>query len=205
MSSDLFRKYIDIVNENSQLDLLTEGMLDSIKGFIQKKAQEVVNRLDPEAKKKIVDVVSQALGKSPQEISMADITVDNVRKVAAAARNVQVSENWAGELPAGKHEKEPVPGTYAKNLASNVGIGGAAGGLLGAMGSAFIMGPSMMLPGNMSTLQLAAAGMIAIGALVGALMARGDEKYTGRFVPRDPKLSPFMDPTMKDQPVKKSF
>jgi hypothetical protein len=30
MSTELYRKYINIINENSQPDMLTEGMLDSI-------------------------------------------------------------------------------------------------------------------------------------------------------------------------------
>lgn len=88
MSTEFFRKYIDIVNENSQSTVLTEGMIQTILDKIKAK----FNTISPEIKKSAVDLVTKALGKPLDQLSTSDLTIANAKKIAAANSDSSVSE-----------------------------------------------------------------------------------------------------------------
>lgn len=71
MSSELFRKYIDIVNENSQEPVqLDEGLLDTIKSKVAQLASKVFSPQDMEAMKQAVE---QATGKPIEQVGLRDL------------------------------------------------------------------------------------------------------------------------------------
>ena len=70
MSQDLFRKYIDIINENSQPKVqLDEGMLDSIKEKVSQLAQKMFSKEEMLQMKKAVE---QATGKPIEQVGIRD-------------------------------------------------------------------------------------------------------------------------------------
>ena len=49
MSTEIYRKYLNIINENSQPPVqLDEGVMDMLKPYIQKIANALMSKLDPE-------------------------------------------------------------------------------------------------------------------------------------------------------------
>ena len=96
MSADLYRKYLDIINENSKPKVqLDEGMMDMIKLG----AQKLVKKLAPQQLQQITNFVSNALGKPANQITMADATMANAQKLIAA--NQQTNEGWGGAVAGG--------------------------------------------------------------------------------------------------------
>ena len=92
MSTELYRKYIDIINENSvQQEQLNEGLVDKMKGFVPK----LINMLGPDA---------QALANKVKEITGGDfsLTADNAKKIVQGMKASNVDEgiagNWQGKL-----------------------------------------------------------------------------------------------------------
>jgi len=92
MSTELYRKYIDIINENSiQQEQLNEGLVDKMKGFVPK----LIKMLGPYA---------QSLASKVKEITGGDfsLTTDNAKKVIQGMKASNVDEgiagNWQGKL-----------------------------------------------------------------------------------------------------------
>ena len=83
MSSDLYRKYIDIINENSQeSQVLTEGVLDKIAAMVKAK---VVPQVEKMLGGKLEDVKAAALKATGGDTSL---TIDNIKKVGAALKSM---------------------------------------------------------------------------------------------------------------------
>ena len=77
MSAELYRKYLDIINENSQPKVqLDEGMLDSIINWAKSKAQSLASKASPEAKEAIIQMVTQASGGQKPTLNLS--TIKNV-------------------------------------------------------------------------------------------------------------------------------
>lgn len=158
MSTELYRKYIDIINENSQDKIqLDEGIMDKLKLFAQKLIGEIGGDADV-----IANAVSKATG--------GDFTVnrDNVQKVIRALQldNMDFDDGtMAGShLPMNEGKLADIVSTvFHKALGLLV-----AGGGVGAMAAAFNPGSN---PANQGKPQ---AIMFAIGAImiiVGAIKA----------------------------------
>lgn len=82
MSSELFRKYIDIVNENSQEPVqLDEGLLDTIKSKVAQLASKVFSPQDMEAMKQAVE---QATGKPIEQVGLRDLGGKTATAIASA-------------------------------------------------------------------------------------------------------------------------
>jgi hypothetical protein len=83
MSSELYRKYIDIINENSQQPkVLTEGMLDKIGAMVKSKVIPQVERM---LGGKLEAVKQAALKATGGDTSLS---LDNIKKVGAALKNM---------------------------------------------------------------------------------------------------------------------
>ena len=97
MSQDLFRKYIDIINENSQPKVqLDEGMLDSIKAKVSQLAQKMFSKEEMLQMKKAVE---QATGKPIEQVGIRDIGGDTAIKIAQSlGASGQVNESQFSEL-----------------------------------------------------------------------------------------------------------
>jgi hypothetical protein len=92
MSTELYRKYIDIINENSQdHQQLNEGLVDKMKGFVPK----LIKMLGSDA---------EALASKVKEITGGDfsLTADNAKKIVQGMKASNVDEgiagNWQGKL-----------------------------------------------------------------------------------------------------------
>jgi len=96
MSTELFRKYIDIINEGQQQQI-NEGMLDSIK---QKIAQLAQKMFSPQDMEKMKQAVEQTTGKPIQQVSIRDLGGKNAVAIATAlgAKPTAVNEAALNEL-----------------------------------------------------------------------------------------------------------
>lgn len=96
MSTELFRNYIDIIKEAEQPRVqLDEGMIDSLKAA----AQSAIKKIAPDMLEKIKNFVSRALGKPIDQITIADATLANAKKLIAA--NQQTNEGLGGAAVGG--------------------------------------------------------------------------------------------------------
>ena len=97
MSTELFRNYLDIINENSQAkQQLDEGMLDSIKAKIGQVAQKMFSK---EEMLQMKNAVEQATGKPIQQVSIRDISGNTAMKIAQSlGASGQVNESEFSEL-----------------------------------------------------------------------------------------------------------
>lgn len=90
MSSELYRKYIDIINENSQeSQVLTEGVLDKIGAMVKAK---VVPQVEKMLGGKLEDVKAAALKATGGDTSL---TLDNIKKVGSALKSMGLEKSLA--------------------------------------------------------------------------------------------------------------
>ena len=83
MSTELYRKYIDIINENSQQsEVLTEGMLDKISVMVK---STVIPQVQKMLGGKLEAVKQAALKATGGDTSLS---LDNIKKVGAALKNM---------------------------------------------------------------------------------------------------------------------
>lgn len=196
MSSQFYRKYIDIINENSQPEILTEGMIQDIINKIKQKFSSIPDNL----KKQTANLVSGALGKPLDQISMADLTLANANKVAAANAKLSEGNYQRGDTPTWmidrRHgEVEEIPGSFAKDQRRQTSMGGILGAIAGYASIAMIGGGAALetLPASIT------AGLMAIVvALMFRSAAEAEYGAAGYDDPasRDPRL-----PARADRPA----
>jgi hypothetical protein len=200
MSTELFRRYIDIINENQQPQQLDEGMIDSV----AKAAKAAVQKMSPGLVKKISDFVEQTLGKPVEQLTMADVNMSNIKKVIAAngaVSEADIKPGFTVSGPGGERETAVVPGSLGKNQASYAKIGGILGAVAGAVAPMWAGGAWASNTG--STMAVAAAAGAILIAIIARSLATADRAETGRvksdytsqdvqFDParRDPRLGP---------------
>ncbi len=74
-NSDLFRNYLDIINENSQPRVqLDEGVMDMLKPYIQKIANALMSKLDPATLKGLKQAYDQSGGNKDKFMAAIGIT-----------------------------------------------------------------------------------------------------------------------------------
>lgn len=110
MSSQVYRKYIDIINENSQPQVLDEGILDTLRPL----AQKVMKMLGLDNVKQIANQVKQVTGGD------FSLNRENALKVSKAlgldkAAQQPVSEDWG------------MAGNWQGKLIQMLHLGGIAG------------------------------------------------------------------------------
>jgi hypothetical protein len=93
MDPTFFRKYADLITEAEQTPQLDEGVFDKIKQLAISKAQAAVKTLGKDKLEAITNLVASALGKPADQITMADFTIDNAKKILAADGHRGVSES----------------------------------------------------------------------------------------------------------------
>ena len=129
MSTEFFRNYIDIINENSQPPMqLDEGMLDGIINWAKSKVQTLASKATPQEKESIIQMVTQASGGKPA------LNLSTIRNVAAQLKPVaagvkekmaQVQGQQQTQNPA---VAEGLKDTFAKWGGKAALAGGAAAG-----------------------------------------------------------------------------
>ena len=183
MDPRFFRKYADLV-ESAEKDMpvqLDEGVVDTVVQY----AQKLVQKASPGLMDKVTDLVSSALGKPIEQITMADVTLANAKKVLAA--NNQMSEAEEYQNPRYNHidsgyERADIPGTLKPNQKVDTTIGGVVGLFAGSLIAASI-------PGLM-TIGLPILGLAVIaGAIIGYKSATPDKGLTGRYKHSDGSFS----------------
>lgn len=200
MSTELFRRYIDIINEAEESQQLDEGLIDNLK----QTAQKAIQKLAPGMVDKVSNFISRALGKPVEQLTIADVNMNNIRKVIAANSSVSEADinprfNVSG--PRGEEETAVVPGSLSQNQASYAKVGGILGALAGAVGPMFAGGSWAGNTGT--TMAVSAAAFAILIAIIARSLAKPDTAFTGRvksdatsqdvsFDParRDPRLGP---------------
>lgn len=90
MSTELYRKYIDIINENSQeSQVLTEGMLDKIGDMVKAK---VVPQVEKMLGGKLEDIKAAVLKATGGDTSL---TIDNIKKAGSVLKNMGLEKSLA--------------------------------------------------------------------------------------------------------------
>jgi hypothetical protein len=177
MDPKFFRKYADIVESAEKNEpvltesMLTEGIIDTI----VQKAKGIVSKIPSDTLAKVTDLVTTALGKPADQLSIKDITMANVKKVVAANNQTAVTEEDQNVSYDRKGiERADIPGSKVKNQISNAAVGGVLGlivPMLGAVAVGVISLPITLL---------AAACAIAF-AIFGAKVATADRGATGNY------------------------
>jgi len=93
MSSELFRKYIDIINENSQQVQLDEGVMDMLKPYIQKAANALMSKLDPETLQGLKQAYDQSGGDKDKMMALIGITKQDLAPLAKQAATQEAGMN----------------------------------------------------------------------------------------------------------------
>lgn len=183
MDPRFFRKYADLV-EAAEKDIpvqLDEGVMDTVTQYVK----QLVQKASPGLMQQVTDLVTRALGKPIEQLTMADATLANAKKVLAA--NQQMSEAEEYQNPSYNnweygYERADIPGTLGKNQKQDTKIGGVVGLFAGTLISASIPGLAVSI--------LPIMGIAAIlGAIIGYKMAGHDRGLTGRYKDKDGELS----------------
>lgn len=199
MSTQLFRSYIDIINENSQETILTEGLVDTLTA----KAKSWINKVPQETLQKVIGLVSNALGKPADSLSLKDVTLANAKKVIAA--NQQLAEadqnvkydNYNIAHGGEGYQTAEIPGSLAANQAKNAKVYGILGALIGGFQGAFMQDHTFSNVGL--PIILGAAILAIIFAVIARASSSADRGNTGKYrdaagretqVTRDPRLGP---------------
>jgi hypothetical protein len=86
------QKLAGIITEEQYSEKLEEislsGIFDKIKNKIADKVKQVANKFSDEEISKMKDIAAQAIGKPADQLSMSDITIDNIKKVSKALSNL---------------------------------------------------------------------------------------------------------------------
>lgn len=91
ISEEQYSKKID--------EISLSGILDKLKDKIADKVKKVANKFSDEEIDKMKDMAAQAIGKPADQLSMSDITIDNIKKVGKALSklNEEVLEEGLGD------------------------------------------------------------------------------------------------------------
>lgn len=195
MSTELFRRYIDIINENQQPQQLDEGMLDSITTA----AKAAVEKMSPGLIKKVTDFVEQTLGKPVEQLSMADVNMPNIKKLIAANSSMteaDVNPQFTVSGPYGDAETAVVPGSLNKNKASATKMGGILGAVGGFASAAWMSGADVANSGTMIAVGVAAMAILI--AIIARSLATPDRAETGRVKTDLRDKETYFDPARRD-------
>ena len=92
-SSTIFRNYLDIINENSQPKVqLDEGVIDMVKPYIQKIANALMSKLDPETLQGLKQAYDQSGGNKDKFMSAIGITQQDLAPLAKSGQTVAEGE-----------------------------------------------------------------------------------------------------------------
>ena len=194
MDAQFFRKYVDIINEAQTSDrlVMTESMLtEGIVSSIAQKAKGLVSKLAPAQLQQIQNLVSNAIGKPIDQISMSDLTTANIQKVIAANKQtVAEADQNAAIGHYGHEEYADIPGSRKANQQ----VGATAGGVLGTIaGLSAAAGASLAA---LPAVALAAGFAIAFAAIGFYGSNSADRTTTGRYDAGDGKLG--FDPSRRN-------
>ena len=151
-SSNFFRNYLDIINENSQPKVqLDEGVMDDIKSTLMSK---LAPKLSSQEKSKMAAVARSVLGKD--SVDSSDFTLANIKAVSKAL-GVKPESNAQSiqEGPSGDtyFHKTATLGTKLLNLTGT--LGGAAATIAGFFG-----GPGwLIIPGVLAIMMMSQIGL----------------------------------------------
>lgn len=119
MSTEIYRRYIDIINENSLTEEeLNENMLSKVTSLAQKAASKLPSLLGDK-----LESVKQAALKATG--GSTEISMDNIQKVAKVLKNMGIDKMLGGEEEAPAAVNEGILG--ALGMASVAVAGGAIG------------------------------------------------------------------------------
>lgn len=193
MDPKFFRKYADLITEAEQAPVqLNEGVMDTVTQYVK----QLVQKASPELMQKVTDLVTKALGKPIEQLTMADATLANAKKVLAANQQMSEAEEYQNPRYSAidqGYERADVPGTLGQNQKTDAKIGGVVGLFAGTLISASI--PGLMAIG------LPILGIAAIiGAIIGYKMATPDQGLTGRYKRSDGSITDRLRPAPDAEP-----
>jgi hypothetical protein len=89
MSAELYRKYLDIINENSQPKVqLDEGIMDMLNPYIKKAANALMSKFDPQTLQGLKQAYDQSGGDKNKFMSAIGITQQDLAPLAKGGQPV---------------------------------------------------------------------------------------------------------------------
>ena len=134
----------DYMEEGKMLD---EGMLDGIKDKIVAKVEKIKNKFSDQEIEKMKSAAEKALGKPAGEFTMADFTVDNIKKVGKAITALNEEDQIAEGLGEKIQGIGSGLGMTAMFVGGNMAMGSAAGGVEGFIAGAIAFVLSLIVGG----------------------------------------------------------
>jgi len=138
------RETDDYMEEGKMLD---EGMLDGIKDKIVAKVEKIKNKFSDQEIEKMKSAAEKALGKPAGEFTMADFTVDNIKKVGKAITALNEEDQIAEGLGEKIQGIGSGLGMTAMFVGGNMAMGSAAGGVEGFIAGAIAFVLSLIVGG----------------------------------------------------------
>ena len=123
-------------------EMLDEGIIDAIKDKIVAKVDKIKSKFSAEEIAKMKAVAEKAIGKSAEEVTMADFTMDNIKKVGkaiSALNEEEQIEEGLGEKIQGLGAGLGLPAMF---VGGHMAMASAAGGV-----EAFIAGAIALVVG----------------------------------------------------------
>ena len=165
MDPKFFRRYADLITEAESAPVqLDEGMIGNlvqpIKNYLGKLIGNDINKA-----KAVADQVAGIIGKSPEQLSMSDINMSNVKKMIAASGVLAQSQQQGNMAEAWSKDQ-------AKEGAAVTAFWTGLGGVFGAIGVGnLVVGPHVYATAAAAVAGSAAAGMAMLyGAAVCAII-----------------------------------
>jgi len=124
-------KYNDELNMDlmEEGEILDEGLLDKIKDKIVAKVDKIKSKFSAEEIAKMKAVAEKAIGKSAEEVTMADFTMDNIKKVGKAISALNEEEQIEEGLGDKLQSLGAGLGLPAMFVGGHMAMASAAGGL----------------------------------------------------------------------------
>lgn len=94
MDPKFFRKYADLIVEAEQSQQLDEGLMDKLKPYMQKLANVVLSKLDPETLNSLKQAYDAAGGDKEKFMANIGITKQDLAPLMKNAQQAPVSEEW---------------------------------------------------------------------------------------------------------------
>ncbi len=138
------RETDDYMEEGKMLD---EGMLDGIKDKIVAKVEKIKDKFSAEEIEKMKSAAEKAIGKSAEEFTMADFTMDNIKKVGKAINALNEEDQIAEGLGEKIQGIGSGLGMTAMFVGGNMAMGSAAGGVEGFIAGAIAFVLSLIVGG----------------------------------------------------------
>lgn len=134
MSTELYRKYIDIINENSQTKIqLDEGIMDKLNPYIQKLAKALMSKFDPNTLQSLKQAHAQAGGDKNKFMQLIGISQQDLSPLIKSKPGISEEAIQELYMGTGKELKSKVLSVLMNTLPAVGIVDFLTGGNIGNM------------------------------------------------------------------------